>query len=88
MKNIKTAEIVAILRHCANNTCIMCPAFNPPTSACFETLAAAVDRLEALEQELQDERYRHDRYADFCVAQGEELSRLKEVMKNDQPAAL
>lgn len=37
----------------------------------------AADRLEALGQELIDERYRHDRLQDFCVAQGEELSRLK-----------
>lgn len=42
-----------------------------------EFMAAAADRLEAQEQELIDERYRHDRYADFCVAQGDELSRLK-----------
>ena len=37
----------------------------------------AADLIEQLHQELIDERYRHDRYADFCVAQGEELSRLK-----------
>lgn len=39
--------------------------------------AAAADLIEQLQQELIDERYRHDRYADFCVAQGEELSKLK-----------
>ena len=38
---------------------------------------AAADLIEQLQQELIDERYRHDRYADFCVAQGEELSKLK-----------
>lgn len=37
----------------------------------------AADIIEQLQQELIDERYRHDRYADFCVAQGEELSALK-----------
>ena len=37
----------------------------------------AADLIEQLQQELIDERYRHDRYADFCVAQGEELSKLK-----------
>ena len=38
---------------------------------------AAADRIEELQRELEDERYRHDRYADFCVAQGEELEKLK-----------
>lgn len=28
-------------------------------------------------KELIDERYRHDRLQDFCVAQGEEMSKLK-----------
>ena len=37
----------------------------------------AADLITKLQQELIDERYRHDRYADFCVAQGEELSKLK-----------
>lgn len=77
MNNPKTEEIVATLRHCATHNCIMCPAYSPPSSKCFETLAAACDRLEELEKELIDERYRHDRLQDFCVAQGEELSKLK-----------
>lgn len=77
MNNPKTEEIVATLRHCATHNCIMCPAYSPPHSKCFETLAAACDRLEELEKELIDERYRHDRLQDFCVAQGEEMSKLK-----------
>lgn len=36
-----TEEIVEVLRHCATRNCIMCPAYNPPSSTCFETLAAA-----------------------------------------------
>ena len=43
-----------------------------------EVVYEAIYRLRKLEQELIDERYRHDRVQDFCVAQGEELSRLKE----------
>ena len=42
---------------------------------------AAADLIEQLQQELIDERYRHDRLQDFCVAQGEELSRLKEQQR-------
>lgn len=42
---------------------------------------AAADLITKLQQELIDERYRHDRYADFCVAQGEELSKLKEQQR-------
>ena len=42
---------------------------------------AAVDLIEQLRQELIDERYRHDRYADFCVAQGEELSEYKRRLR-------
>lgn len=41
----------------------------------------AADIIEQLRRELIDERYRHDRYADFCVAQGEELSKLKEQQR-------
>lgn len=48
MNNPKTEEIVATLRHCATHNCIMCPAYSPPNSKCFETLAAACDRLEEL----------------------------------------
>ena len=78
-----TEESVATLRHCATHNCIMCPAYSPPNSKCFETLAAACDRLEALEKELIDERYRHDRVQDFCVAQGEELSKIKRAAEVD-----
>ena len=42
-----------------------------------DAVYTAADLVEQLQQELIDERYRHDRYADFCVAQGEELSKLK-----------
>lgn len=43
--------------------------------------AVAADLIEELQRELEDERYRHDRYADFCVVQGEELSKLKEQQR-------
>lgn len=45
-----------------------------------DAVIAAADLIEQLQQELIDERYRHDRYADFCVAQGEELSACKSDM--------
>lgn len=48
------------------------------TAKCCREIA---DHLEAMEKELIDERYRHDRLQDFCVAQGEELSALKEDLK-------
>jgi hypothetical protein len=41
----------------------------------------AADLIEQLRQELIDERYRHDRYADFCVAQGEELAEYKRRLR-------
>lgn len=41
----------------------------------------AADLIEELQRELIDERYRHDRYADFCVAQGEELSEYKRRLR-------
>lgn len=40
--------------------------------------AVAADLIEELQRELEDERYRHDRYADYCVAADEERSALKE----------
>lgn len=66
--NPKTEEILKALRfeadiYVGRSTSLVCE--------------AAADLIEQLQQELIDERYRHDRYADFCVAQGEELSRLK-----------
>ncbi len=42
---------------------------------------AAADLITELQQEIIDERYRHDRYADFCVAQGEELSEYKRRLR-------
>lgn len=42
------------------------------------TLEAALQRIEELQQELQDERHRHDRYVDFELAQAEELRKLKD----------
>lgn len=42
-----------------------------------DAVYTADDLIEQLQQELIDERYRHDRLQDFCLAQGEELSRLK-----------
>ena len=38
----------------------------------------AAEALETLQQELQDERHRHDRYVDFELAQAEELRKLKD----------
>lgn len=37
----------------------------------------AVALVETAVNELEDERYMHDRLQDYCVAQGEELNRLK-----------
>ena len=42
------------------------------------TLEEALQKIQELQQELQDERYRHDRYVDFELAQAEELRKLKE----------
>ena len=65
----KSDEIVAKLRHTSGVIGV------PITESVL--LNAAADLIEQLQQELIDERYRHDRLQDFCVAQGEELSRLK-----------
>ena len=67
MNNPKTEEIVKTLRFEADK--------HIKTGA---VCVAAADLIEQLQQELIDERYRHDRLQDFCVAQGEELSKLKE----------
>lgn len=45
-----------------------------------DIMREAADLIEQLQQELIDERYRHDRLQDFCVAQGEELSACKSDM--------
>ena len=46
----------------------------------------AADRLEELEKELADERYRHDRYVDFELAEAKELAELKEKLQNARAA--
>lgn len=38
-------------------------------------------RIQELEEELKEERYRHDRYVDFELAQAEELRKLREGKK-------
>lgn len=79
--NPKTEEIVKSLRGCSADEmdCKNCVAeWGRKYGYCFNSLRLyAADRLEELEKELADERYRHDRLQDFCVAQGEELSKLK-----------
>lgn len=89
--NPKTEEVVATLREYApdedgTQRYILIPAAGrgaiaeyPVTVRSHRTdiMRDAADLIEQLQQELIDERYRHDRYADFCVAQGEELSKLK-----------
>lgn len=67
MNNPTTAELIKWLRGIT--------VFLTPYSETM--LGATADRLEALEQELIDERYRHDRLQDFCVEQGAELSEIK-----------
>ena len=69
MTNPTTAELIKWLREAQITM------FLSPYSEAM--LSATANRLKALEQELIDERYRHDRLQDFCVAQGEELSKLK-----------
>ena len=80
--NPKIEEIVEALRCRAHGDACTeeCLCFNNKDFDCvsnFTVLTVAADLIEQLQQELIDERYRHDRYADFCVAQGEELSKLK-----------
>lgn len=90
--NPKIKEIVATLREYApdedgTQRYILIPAAGrggtsteyPVTVIAYRTdiMRDAADLIEELQQELIDERYRHDRYADFCGAQGEELSKLK-----------
>ena len=89
--NPKIKEIVATLREYApdedgTQRYILIPAAGrgaiaeyPVTVRSHRTdiMLIAADLIEQLQQELIDERYRHDRLQDFCVAQGEELSKLK-----------
>ena len=78
--NPKIEEIVKVLRGCAlnNGLCSKCVVTGETDYNCgSELMLIAADLIEQLQQELIDERYRHDRLQDFCVAQGEELSRLK-----------
>ena len=68
MNNPKTEEIVGELRWYAD--------FYEGSTLGIH-LHRAADLIEQLQQELIDERYRHDCLQDFCVAQGEELSKIK-----------
>ena len=80
----KIEEVVQSLRGCSADVmdCKNCVAGWQSRAYCFNTLRLyAADLIEQLQQELIDERYRHDRLQDFCVAQGEELSKLKEQQR-------
>lgn len=83
--NAKAKNIVKTLRGCVFNigsACDKCAATGELTCGCrAELMLIAADLIEQLQQELVDERYRHDRLQDFCVAQGEELSKLKEQQR-------
>jgi hypothetical protein len=86
VSNPTTAEIITALRcRIDDEDCTPdCKCFNCWDFRCDVaniTLRLAADRLEALEQELIDERYRHDRLQDFCVAVCDELRTLKENLK-------
>lgn len=65
---MKTNELITQLRSTARYVA-------PPAR---ELLIAAAEELERLGAELVDERYRHDRYVDFELAQSRELAQLRE----------
>ena len=78
--NPKIEEVVQSLRGCSADVmdCKNCVAGWQSRAYCFNTLRLyAADLIEQLQQELIDERCRHDRLQDLYVAQGEELSKLK-----------
>lgn len=94
--NPKIEEIVATLREYAPDKdgaqrYILIPAAGrggtsteyPVTVIAYRTdiMRDAADLIEQLQQELIDERYRHDRLQDFCVAQGEELAEYKRRLR-------
>lgn len=68
---MKTNELITELRTVAK-------AVAPPAR---ELLIAAAEELERLGAELVDERYRHDRYVDFELAQAKELESYREAEK-------
>lgn len=41
----------------------------------------AMREVEKLRKELEDERYRHDRQADFTIGQGKKIDQLKELLR-------
>lgn len=47
-------------------------------NAALNTAIEALEKVEALEAELKDERYRHDRYADYSVERDGMIDRLLE----------
>lgn len=50
----------------------------PEYAEALETAVRMIDRVEELEAELKDERYRHDRYADYSVERDGMIDRLLE----------
>ena len=77
--NSKTEEIVKSLRGCSADEmdCKNCVAeWGRKYGYCFNSLRLyAADRLEELEKELADERYRHDRLQDWDIARTREQPR-------------
>lgn len=45
--------------------------------AAYEDTGLTPEQIVALKAELEDERYRHDRLQDFCVAQSDQLDEAK-----------
>lgn len=55
--------------------------FAAAVEAAVNLLEAQGERITDLENELQDERYRHDRLQDFEVAEAEELRKAREQLR-------
>lgn len=54
--------------------------------AAYEDSDLTPEQVAAMKTELQDERYRHDRQADFTVGQGQVIDQLKEQLRVYQEA--
>ena len=79
---MNTRELIDCLNYCAKDEtdCLGCERweYDCGSARCVGNLMElAADRLAALEAELIDERYRHDRYADYTRGLEQKLAQAK-----------
>lgn len=71
-------EAIAYLRPIADN------ASNVGYAVALDTALKALETVDMLQQELKDERYRHERYVDYSLERDQVIDNLRKDLANEK----